>query len=294
LRKKPWVPAKTLNLGQKNPSKGATFRHDWIMCGKQDALTGGNQQICPAELIICSAESTLSLDVLENSCKYVHLVLGGEICKLEGTLNKNSQTKVLIRVNNPRCCQLEAEFSLHGDAKLEIVCLVEKCQNVCLNQKIRLLGERSHAMVYNACRARESENISVHSSQIHLAPRSKSSVLTNSVLDGHSTADIVGMINVSENSQGSESEQYVKTIALSDDSEANMAPHLSILAKDIVCKHGAASGGLDEAAMLYMQSRGILPIQSKKMLADGFIFSGFDKFRHQFWAECLPQLKENS
>jgi Fe-S cluster assembly protein SufD len=127
-----------------------------------------------------------------------------------------------------------------------------------------------------------------------LAPESKSAVETNSVLDGRSTINVSGIINVLENSHESESEQYTKAITLSDGAEATMAPYLNILANDVICKHGAACGGLDEESMLYTQSRGMSLAQAKEMLADGFVFSGFENFKHPFWETCLSTLKENS
>ncbi|MDR0595691.1 MAG: SufD family Fe-S cluster assembly protein [Puniceicoccales bacterium] len=238
-------------------------------------------------------EEVTNLDISENSQACLQLYPKSKDCKFISTLLRNSQAKVFVYLCKLDDYQVELEFNLHDNAEIEVVCFVEKCQNLHLSQRIGLLGEHSTAIVRNACKIYNKEKIDIQTSQTHSAPRSISSIETNSVLDGHANINVRGVINVLENSHESTSDQYTKAITLSDDAKATMSPFLNILTNDIVCKHGAASGGLDELTLLYAQSRGISSVKSKEMLADGFIFSSFDNLRHPFWDTHLAQLKEN-
>jgi hypothetical protein len=235
-----------------------------------------------------------TLDIPENFHEFVQLKIWSKDCKLAGTLHGNSSVKIFARLVDLSNCRLELEFDLREGSKLEIACFVERCRDIKLIQRINLSGEYSHATVRNACRTRSGESISMQVIQMHAAPRSKSSAITNASVDGDSAAEITGTVDVSRDSHGSESEQYAKGILLSDGAGMSMSPHLNILASDVACKHGAASGGLDEEAVLYAQSRGISPIRTKEILANGFVFSAFDGFNHPFWEMCLAPLEENS
>ncbi|MDR0742727.1 MAG: SufD family Fe-S cluster assembly protein [Puniceicoccales bacterium] len=239
-------------------------------------------------------EGVTNLDISENSQAYLQLYPRSKDCKFICTLLRNSQAKVFVYLYKLDNYQVKLEFNLHDNSEIETVCFVEKCQNLRLSQCIVLLGKHSTAIVRNACKTYGKEKIDIQTSQTHSAPRSISSIETNSVLDGCANINVSGVINVLESSHESTSDQYTKAITLSDDARVIMSPFLNILTNDIVCKHGAASGGLDELTLLYAQSRGISPAKSKEMLADGFIFSCFDNLKHPFWETHLTRVKENS
>jgi hypothetical protein len=240
------------------------------------------------------SERRTILDFPENSHEFIRLRTENGNCKLTGTLRKNSSVKLFAGLMDLPSCELEMEFSLGEGSKLEIVCFVWRCMNAKLIQKINFFGKCSSAVIRNACKIRGEENASIKVAQMHTAAQSKSSAITSVIADGNSNASVAGTIDVAQSSHGSESEQYVKGILLSDGAKVTMSPNLSILASDVACKHGAASGGLDDEAILYTQSRGISPIQAKKILADGFMFATFDDLNHHFWTACLAPLKENS
>jgi hypothetical protein len=234
------------------------------------------------------------MDIPENFHEFAQLKIWNKDCKLSGTLHKNSSANFFASFIELSSCRLELEFDLREGAELEIACFVERCTNIKLIQKMTLAGEHSHAIVRNACKIRSGASISVQVIQMHAASRSKSSAVTNAAVDGDSAIDITCAVDVSQDSHGSESEQYAKGVLLSDGAKISMSPHLNILASDVACKHGAASGGLDEGAVLYAQFRGVSPIRTKEMLANGFTFSAFDGLSHPFWETCLTPLKENS
>ncbi len=48
-------------------------------------------------------------------------------------------------------------------------------------------------------------------------------------------------------------------------------PQLEIYADDVKCSHGASIGDLDEAALFYLQARGIPAEEARHMLIDGFL-----------------------
>jgi len=52
--------------------------------------------------------------------------------------------------------------------------------------------------------------------------------------------------------------------------EVDTKPQLEIYADNVKCSHGTTVGQLEEAQLFYLRSRGIDPLQAKRMLCLGF------------------------
>ena len=76
--------------------------------------------------------------------------------------------------------------------------------------------------------------------------------------------------------QKTDSAQSNRNLLLSAGAQADSKPELQIFADDVKCAHGATVGDLDEAAMFYLESRGIPPHQAKSLLIGAFVGEIFD------------------
>lgn len=90
------------------------------------------------------------------------------------------------------------------------------------------------------------------------------------VLDDSSTGVFNGGIDVRPGADGTDAEQANDNLLLSDRAEVNTQPRLEILADDVVCKHGATVGQLDEDAIYYLRTRGIAQAEARRLLVHGF------------------------
>ena len=61
-------------------------------------------------------------------------------------------------------------------------------------------------------------------------------------------------------------------------------PQLEINCEDVKCSHGSTSGNLDKEALFYLRSRGILKLEAKQILVEGFI----EKLLSPFNFKLLP------
>ena len=52
--------------------------------------------------------------------------------------------------------------------------------------------------------------------------------------------------------------------------QADTKPELKIFADDVKCSHGATVGDLDTDALFYLLSRGIGPVQARRLLIEAF------------------------
>lgn len=104
----------------------------------------------------------------------------------------------------------------------------------------------------------------------HAAPRSRSEMLYKGVVDHKSRAVFNGRLRVEKSAQKIQAYQANHNVLLSNQAEVYSKPELEIYANDVVCKHGATTGQLDEEALFYLQARGIPAPTAQKILLQGF------------------------
>jgi len=104
----------------------------------------------------------------------------------------------------------------------------------------------------------------------HLKPHCESNENYKGVLSGKSTGVFNGKVFVRPDAQKINAFQNNQNILLSDDATINSKPELEIYADDVKCSHGSTTGELDEEGLFYLQSRGVNPIEAKKMMINAF------------------------
>lgn len=104
----------------------------------------------------------------------------------------------------------------------------------------------------------------------HHAPHCKSEELYKYILDDKAVGGFSGRIVVDHGAQKTESYQTNRNICLSSEARALGRPQLEIYADDVKCGHGATTGMLDEAALFYMQQRGIGRKEARTLLLQAF------------------------
>lgn len=104
----------------------------------------------------------------------------------------------------------------------------------------------------------------------HHAPGCTSEELFKYILDDEAEGAFSGRIVVDHGAQKTVSYQTNRNICISPDARALGRPQLEIYADDVKCGHGATTGMLDEAAIFYMQQRGIGLKEARTLLLQAF------------------------
>ena len=115
----------------------------------------------------------------------------------------------------------------------------------------------------------------------HLAPNCKSYQKIKKVLENDAAGVYQGKIFVKDNAQKTDAYQLSKALILNDLAEFNAKPELEIYADDVKCSHGSTSGGIDEDAIFYLNTRGIESSKAKKLLINGFLSEIFENVPEQ-------------
>jgi Fe-S cluster assembly protein SufD len=104
----------------------------------------------------------------------------------------------------------------------------------------------------------------------HRKPNSYSNELYKGVIDGNAKGVFNGKIFVRPHAQKTNAFQSNRNILLSDKATVNTKPQLEIWADDVKCSHGCTTGQLDEEALFYLQTRGIIKDTARAMVLYAF------------------------
>lgn len=155
---------------------------------------------------------------------------------------------------------------------------------------LRITGENANARLYGLTVSANKQEFDQRTLQTHSAPHAFSDLLFKNALLEHSRTIFSGLIRVDEDAQQTDAYQTNRNLQLSDDAHAHSMPGLEILANDVKCSHGATTGRLDESELFYMRSRGIKPVEAKRLLVFGFFEEILQKIKSEELAESLRTL----
>lgn len=114
------------------------------------------------------------------------------------------------------------------------------------------------------------QHIDNHTRIDHAKPHGRSREYYRGIIDGHGRGVFNGKIIVHQDAQKTDSEQASDALLLSTTGEVDAKPELEIYADDVKCAHGSTVGQLDEAAVFYLQSRGVSHDAARSLLTYSF------------------------
>ena len=107
------------------------------------------------------------------------------------------------------------------------------------------------------------------------------------ILDKDSVCSFQSMIDIHNSVLGSKAEQDCKGFLLSDKAVMNAKPQMKIFNDDVICKHGATIGSLNEEEIFYLCARGLERKNAINLILDGHISSYIGE--KGFLREFLPE-----
>lgn len=115
----------------------------------------------------------------------------------------------------------------------------------------------------------------------HQEANTRSSLFTNAALENQSHMLYRGVIAVADRATDCLSEQKETTLMISPEAKINAAPILDIQNDQVHCSHSASTSSFDPNKLFYMESRGLTPAQTKKMLIHSFLQSNLAHIEKQ-------------
>ena len=229
-------------------------------------------------------------------------------------LNDNVKAKInFINSLKDGFLNLLVEYNIGKNSELEI-CRVNETSSLIVETNLIYLKSKSFFKMNNLSIPNNSSRFQLFSN--HIGENSFCSSKTISIPSSESNDDILvdnifknancesisgirailkkdsicsfqSMINVENSVKGSKAEQDCKGFLIDDKAVMNAKPQMRILNDDVVCKHGATVGSLNEEEIFYLCSKGIDRKQAINLILDGHINSyiGEDGFLKKFLPE---------
>ncbi|MEI7750258.1 MAG: SufD family Fe-S cluster assembly protein [Candidatus Moraniibacteriota bacterium] len=128
--------------------------------------------------------------------------------------------------------------------------------------------------------------------QRHLAPNTVSSATVRARLDGTSSIDVRGLVDITKGADSSDAKQDCRALLLSADASASAKPELEIDTDDVTCSHAASIAPPDAEQLAYLATRGISRNKAVALLADGF-FKDAKETMNKLTTNNSPLTSEN-
>ena len=197
------------------------------------------------------------------------------------------------------------EAYVGNNAKLELNCLEEthlknvRISNVYIDQQknsrvshniitlhngvtrnkldLTFSGEGSECFLNGCVVADKHQHVDNNTVINHSVGNCTSNQLYKYVLGDHAVGAFAGLVYVAKDAQKTLSHEVNQNLCASSTAHMFTQPMLEIYADDVQCNHGSTVGQLNDAALFYMQQRGIDKREAKLLLEFAFVNEVIDK-----------------
>jgi Fe-S cluster assembly scaffold protein SufB len=134
--------------------------------------------------------------------------------------------------------------------------------------------------------AEEREHLDVFAVDLHETGPSGGDVHWRGAATGESRASFEGLIQIDPGAQQTHTYLQIHSMMLSPKARIDAIPSVLVSADDVSASHGGTVGELDEAAIFYMQSRGLDRPAAVRVIVEGF----FEPLVAELGDEALEEL----
>jgi Fe-S cluster assembly protein SufD len=142
--------------------------------------------------------------------------------------------------------------------------------------QVTMAGADASLQLNAAYLLRDDQEATIAPTVDHQAPGGRTSELLKGVLADRAHGVFLGSVMVREGADGTDARQLNRNLMTSPTARVDTKPELTIYADEVKCSHGATVGDLDDAALFYLESRGIDPVSARTMLVEAFAIEVLD------------------
>lgn len=194
---------------------------------------------------------------------------------------------------------------LYGARSLEQPCRIHVTQNRDSSYRLQSLlanctqreeitithaGPHAQTRTSHLAIGKDTEKSAIHVKVIHNEPEGASETLYRAILDQNSQGTFEGITLIKPDAQKTAVRQNSRILLLSENAAAFPSPQLEIEADDVKASHGSSVGQLDVAALFYLESRGIPPVQASQLLTEAFANEWLKDLPEAGWREEIEPM----
>ena len=153
-------------------------------------------------------------------------------------------------------------------------------------------GEGAECQCYGCVIADKQQHVDNNTLITHKVPHCTSNELYKYVLDDKAVGAFAGRVLVEHGAQKTTSQMTNQNLTATKEARMYTQPMLEIYADDVKCAHGSTVGQLNDAALFYMQQRGIDEHEAKLLLEFAFVGEVIDQIKLEPLRDRLHHLVE--
>ena len=157
---------------------------------------------------------------------------------------------------------------------------------------LELNGEGAECFCNGCAIADKQQHVDNNTLIAHQVPHCSSRELYKYVLNDESTGAFAGKVYVAKDAQKTVSQMTNQNLCATKQARMYTQPMLEIYADDVKCAHGSTVGQLNDAALFYMQQRGISRKEAQLLLQFAFINEVIDQMELEPLRDRLHYLVE--
>lgn len=136
---------------------------------------------------------------------------------------------------------------------------------------VYLVGEHAKGETLSIAFAGEGQHQDTGSKMVHIAPNTKSSIISKSVARGGGRAAYRGLVQIREGAEHSANTVRCDALLVDTISRSDTYPYVDIREDDVSMGHEATVSRVSEEQLFYLMSRGMREDEAMAMIVRGFI-----------------------
>lgn len=179
--------------------------------------------------------------------------------------------KLTLKVSPQDNEQLSREIILKQAAELTLEYRLLNMNDWSEQCKISLVGSHATVKIQGIMHGKQAAILKYFLVIEHLADHTQSNIEFRGVAEARSHLVFDGLIKVAANVVGIIANEQNRNLLLSDTATVESRPRLEIDSNEVICRHGANIGDLDETQLFYLMSRGLSEQEARHILIEAFL-----------------------
>ncbi len=234
--------------------------------GLYELSIGDKVQKNPIEILIKSSSSTnkvkLNIEVKDKTVVEIleNIDIKGELdLEVNILVGIGAEVKYVAIQNTNETIKntIKRVSKVKRDGKIEWVDIQIGSDTSRSSIESQLLEKNSQTSIYGLFLTNSSQEFDIKHSVKHVGENTKSTLLTNGVLDNTSKVIYKSLIDVEKSAKKTRALQKERNLLLSKNAKITATPELSIRQNDITCSHGTSTSDIDKEVLFYLNSHGL-------------------------------------
>lgn len=136
---------------------------------------------------------------------------------------------------------------------------------------VYLTGEHAQGETLTMAFAGKGQYQDTGSKMVHLAPNTKSNIISKSVARGGGRSAYRGLVQITEGAKGSTNNTECDALLVDTISRTDTYPYIDIREDDVTLGHEATVSKVSEMQLFYLMSRGLSEEEAMAMIVRGFV-----------------------